>query len=41
MAKSKREIPHYYLETTIDFRAAQRWVADEEAFLARALRGAL
>jgi pyruvate dehydrogenase E2 component (dihydrolipoamide acetyltransferase) len=28
MGKSKREIPHYYLTATIDFAAAQRWVAD-------------
>lgn len=28
MAKSKREIPHYYLTSTIDFAAAQAWLAD-------------
>lgn len=27
MSRSKREIPHYYLATTIDFAAAQAWVA--------------
>lgn len=26
MGKSKREIPHYYLATTIDFAAAQAWL---------------
>lgn len=26
MAKSKREIPHYYLATTIDMTAASRWL---------------
>lgn len=26
MGKSKREIPHYYLSTTIDFAAAQSWL---------------
>lgn len=26
MAKSKREIPHYYLQTTVDFAAAQAWL---------------
>ena len=28
MARSKREIPHYYLETTIDFLKAQRWLTE-------------
>ena len=28
MARSKREIPHYYLETTIDLRAMLDWVAE-------------
>jgi pyruvate dehydrogenase E2 component (dihydrolipoamide acetyltransferase) len=28
MARSKREIPHYYLGATIDFAAASRWVDD-------------
>lgn len=26
MGKSKREIPHYYLQSTIDFGAAQAWL---------------
>ena len=26
MAKSKREIPHYYLQSTVDFTAAQAWL---------------
>ena len=26
MGRSKREIPHYYLSSTIDFDAAQRWL---------------
>ncbi|HXY34020.1 MAG TPA: dihydrolipoamide acetyltransferase family protein [Planctomycetaceae bacterium] len=29
MARSKREIPHYYLQTTIDFHAAETWLAEE------------
>ena len=29
MARSKREIPHYYLSTTIDMHAAQSWLAEE------------
>jgi len=29
MARSKREIPHYYLSTTIDFHAAQSWLVEE------------
>jgi pyruvate dehydrogenase E2 component (dihydrolipoamide acetyltransferase) len=28
MARSKREIPHYYLETTIDFQKAKRWLTE-------------
>jgi pyruvate dehydrogenase E2 component (dihydrolipoamide acetyltransferase) len=28
MARSKREIPHYYLSTTIDLSAATAWLAD-------------
>ena len=28
MARSKREIPHYYLRQTIDFAAADAWLAD-------------
>ena len=33
MARSKREIPHYYLSTTIDLSAATRWL--EQANLGR------
>ena len=29
MARSKREIPHYYLSTTIDLAAAVTWLAEE------------
>jgi pyruvate dehydrogenase E2 component (dihydrolipoamide acetyltransferase) len=29
MSRSKREIPHYYLSTTIDMYPAMRWLADE------------
>jgi pyruvate dehydrogenase E2 component (dihydrolipoamide acetyltransferase) len=29
MARSKREIPHYYLSTTIDMSRAQAWLAEE------------
>ena len=29
MARSKREIPHYYLSTTIDMAAAVNWLAEE------------
>ena len=29
MARSKREIPHYYLSTTIDMSRAMQWLADE------------
>ncbi|MGZ8716748.1 MAG: dihydrolipoamide acetyltransferase family protein [Gaiellaceae bacterium] len=29
MARSKREIPHFYLGETIDMSAATRWLADE------------
>jgi pyruvate dehydrogenase E2 component (dihydrolipoyllysine-residue acetyltransferase) len=28
MSRSKREIPHYYLSTTIDFSAADAWMRD-------------
>jgi pyruvate dehydrogenase E2 component (dihydrolipoamide acetyltransferase) len=31
MARSKREIPHYYLSTTIDMRKALDWLAAENA----------
>jgi len=29
MARSKREIPHYYLSTTIDMHGAMAWLAEE------------
>lgn len=28
MSRSKREIPHYYLQATVDFAAANAWLAD-------------
>jgi pyruvate dehydrogenase E2 component (dihydrolipoamide acetyltransferase) len=31
MTRSKREIPHYYLSTTIDLQAAQTWLAARNA----------
>jgi pyruvate dehydrogenase E2 component (dihydrolipoamide acetyltransferase) len=31
MARSKREIPHYYLSTTIDLDAATTWLAEQNA----------
>ncbi len=31
MARSKREIPHYYLTHTIDIAIAERWLADANA----------
>jgi pyruvate dehydrogenase E2 component (dihydrolipoamide acetyltransferase) len=31
MSRSKREIPHYYLSTSIDFSHAQRWLDAENA----------
>jgi pyruvate dehydrogenase E2 component (dihydrolipoyllysine-residue acetyltransferase) len=31
MARSKREIPHYYLGTTIDMHACMRWLAEQNA----------
>jgi len=31
MARSKREIPHYYLGTTIDLRPLTTWLAEENA----------
>ncbi len=31
MARSKREIPHYYLATTIDMRRSMDWLATENA----------
>ncbi len=33
MARSKREIPHYYLSTTIDMHRATQWLAAENARL--------
>ncbi|MEW6208603.1 MAG: dihydrolipoamide acetyltransferase family protein [Acidobacteriota bacterium] len=29
MARSKREVPHYYLSTTIDMSRAMKWLAEE------------
>ena len=34
MARSKREIPHYYLSTTIDMQRALGWLAGENLKLA-------
>ncbi len=31
MARSKREIPHYYLATTVDMHRAMSWLAEENA----------
>lgn len=31
MARSKREIPHYYLARTVDFTAGDRWLGDYNA----------
>jgi pyruvate dehydrogenase E2 component (dihydrolipoamide acetyltransferase) len=31
MARSKREIPHYYLSTTIDMQPAMDWLAEENS----------
>jgi len=44
MARSKREIPHYHLETAIDMTAALAWLAERNATLAppeRAIPAAL
>jgi pyruvate dehydrogenase E2 component (dihydrolipoamide acetyltransferase) len=44
MARSKREIPHYYLSTTVDMHAALAWLGDENArrpLAERILYGAL
>jgi pyruvate dehydrogenase E2 component (dihydrolipoamide acetyltransferase) len=44
MARSKREIPHYYLAHQVDVSACERWLADRNAALApesRILMGAL
>lgn len=39
MARSKREVPHYYLDTTIDLSAASRWL--ERTNLDRPVAGRL
>ena len=31
MSRSKREIPHYYLSTTIDMHRAMKWLSEENA----------
>jgi pyruvate dehydrogenase E2 component (dihydrolipoamide acetyltransferase) len=31
MSRSKREVPHYYLSTTIDMHSAMTWLAEENA----------
>lgn len=44
MARSKREIPHYYLEHQVDVTAAERWLAGRNATMppdSRLLMGAL
>jgi len=44
MARSKREIPHYYLSTTIDVSRAMAWLAEENSKLSvenRLLSGVL
>lgn len=44
MARSKREIPHYYLEHQIDVTACEQWLAQKNATLppdSRVLMGAL
>jgi pyruvate dehydrogenase E2 component (dihydrolipoamide acetyltransferase) len=44
MARSKREIPHYYLEHQVDVSACERWLAEKNAALppdSRILMGAL
>lgn len=44
MSRSKREIPHFYLATTIDMQASSRWVDEQNSSLApdhRLLIGAL
>ncbi|HUP33208.1 MAG TPA: dihydrolipoamide acetyltransferase family protein [Gaiellaceae bacterium] len=44
MSRSKREIPHFYVSTTIDMSPAVRWLAEENARRAvpeRLLHGAL
>lgn len=44
MTRAKREIPHYYLATTVDLHAAERWLADynrERPPAARLLMAAL
>jgi pyruvate dehydrogenase E2 component (dihydrolipoamide acetyltransferase) len=39
MARSKREVPHYYLSTTIDMKPAMSWLAEEN--LKRPVEGRL
>ncbi len=44
MARSKREIPHYYLEHQVDVSACEKWLAENNAALppeSRILMGAL
>jgi pyruvate dehydrogenase E2 component (dihydrolipoamide acetyltransferase) len=44
MARSKREIPHYYLQDQVDVSACERWLAEKNAALppdSRVLMGAL
>jgi pyruvate dehydrogenase E2 component (dihydrolipoamide acetyltransferase) len=44
MARSKREIPHYYLEHQVDITACEQWLAEKNAALpsdSRLLLGAL
>jgi pyruvate dehydrogenase E2 component (dihydrolipoamide acetyltransferase) len=44
MSRSKREIPHYYLSTTVDLDAALRWLAEQNGsrpITARLLHGVL
>jgi pyruvate dehydrogenase E2 component (dihydrolipoamide acetyltransferase) len=44
MARSKREIPHYYLEDQVDVTACEKWLAERNAVLppeSRILMGAL
>ena len=38
MARSKREIPHYYLGQDIDVTAAEEWLQDEMAVVDSQLR---
>ncbi len=38
MSRAKREIPHYYLATSVDLTAALRWIGDRNSTRAPALR---